>query len=85
MQIQRQYPSIGFTTDKEQNYLIDPITAPLVVQSFQNHVNGMGMKQIADELNLLGVKNHRGVKIKIDNINSMLKNRKHLGEYKSRG
>ena len=40
---------IGFTTDKEQNYLIDPITAPLVVQSFQNYVNGMGMKQIADE------------------------------------
>ena len=58
---------IGFTTDKEQNYLIDPITAPLVEQSFQNYVNGMGMKQIADELNLLGVKNHRGGKIKIVN------------------
>lgn len=75
---------IGFTTDKEQNYLIDPITAPLVVQSFQNYVNGMGMKQIADELNLLGVKNHRGGKIKIDNVNSMLKNRKYLGEYSYR-
>ena len=48
---------------------------------YKNYVNGMGMKQIADELNLLGVKNHRGGKIKIDNVNSMLKNRKYLGEY----
>lgn len=72
---------IGFTTDKEQNYLIDPITAPLVRQAFENYVNGMGMKRIADELNLLGVKNTRGFDIKIDNIQSMLKNRKYIGEY----
>ena len=74
---------IGFTIDKEKHYQLDEITAPAVLDAFKMYANGMGMQQIADELNIRGVRTQRhNGKLDVDNITSMLHNRKYIGEYK---
>ena len=72
---------IGYTTDKEQNYHIDPITAPFVLEAYQNYDEGMTMSEIAAILNQHEVKNTRGGRISIENVGSLLKNRRYTGEY----
>ena len=72
---------IGYTTDKEQNYHIDPLTVPFVLEAYQNYDEGMTMSEIAAILNLHEVKNTRGGRISIDNVASLLKNRRYTGEY----
>ena len=72
---------IGYTTDKEQNYHIDPLTAPFVLEAYQNYDEGMTMSEIAVILNQKEVKNTRGGRISIENVASLLKNRRYTGEY----
>ena len=72
---------IGYTTDKEQNYHIDPLTAPFVLEAYQNYEEGLTMSQIAAILNQHEIKNTRGGRISIENVASLLKNRRYTGEY----
>ena len=72
---------VGYTTDKEQNYHIDPVTAPFVLEAFQNYDEGMTMSEIAAILNQHEVKNTRGGRMSIDNVARLLKNRRYTGEY----
>ena len=72
---------IGYTTDKDQTYHIDPLTAPFVLEAYQNYDEGMTMSEIAAILNQHEVKNTRGGRISIDNVASLLKNRRYTGEY----
>ena len=72
---------IGYTTDKEQNYHIDLLTAPFVLEAYQNYDEGMTMSEIAAVLNQHEIKNTRGGRISIDNVASLLKNRRYTGEY----
>ena len=72
---------IGYTTDKEQNYHIDPLTAPFVLEAYQNYDEGMTMSEIAVILNQKELKNTRGGRISIENVASLLKNRRYTGEY----
>ena len=70
---------IGYTTDKEQNYHIDPLTAPFVLEAYQNYEEGLTMSQIAAILNQHEIKNTRGGRISIENVASLLKNRRYTG------
>ena len=72
---------VGYTTDKEQNYHIDPVTASFVLEAFQNYDEGMTMSEIAAILNQHEVKNTRGGRMSIDNVARLLKNRRYTGEY----
>ena len=72
---------IGYITDKEQNYHIDPLTAPFVLEAYQNYEEGLTMSEIAAILNQHEVKNTRGGRISIENVGSLLKNRRYTGEY----
>ena len=74
---------IGYVIDSDKHYQLDPITSPAVADAFQMYANGMGMQQIADELNIRGVRTQRhNGKLDTDNVTSMLHNRKYIGEYK---
>ena len=74
---------IGFVIDKEQHFQIDPITAPAVLDAFKMYADGKSMQDIANELNIRGVRTQRhNGKLDVDNITSMLHNRKYIGEYK---
>ena len=74
---------IGFVIDNEQHFQIDPITAPAVLDAFKTYAGGKSMQEIANELNIRGVRTQRhNGKLDVDNITSMLHNRKYIGEYR---
>ncbi len=74
---------IGYVVDSDKHYQLDPVTAPAVADAFKMYANGMGMQQIADELNIRGVRTQRNNgKLDVDNITCMLHNRKYTGEYR---
>lgn len=74
---------IGFVIDSEQHFQIDPITAPAVLDAFKMYADGKSMQDIANELNIRGVRTQRhNGKLDVDNITSMLHNRKYIGEYR---
>ena len=74
---------IGYVIDSDKHYQLDPVTSPAVADAFEMYANGMGMQQIADELNIRGVRTQRhNGKLDTDNVTSMLHNRKYIGEYK---
>ena len=75
---------IGYTTDSEQFFQIDPLTAPAVLEAFQHYANGTSMHEIVEEMNLKGVRTKRGGRINLNCITRILHNRKYIGEYKYR-
>lgn len=75
---------IGYTIDSEQNFQIDPLTAPLVLECFLKYDRGATIKQLVDFLNSKGVKTYRNKPLRIDCVKRMLKNRRYIGEYKYR-
>ena len=75
---------IGFTTDSERHYVINPLTAPFVVEAFKAYDEGMTMRKIAEMFNERGLKNQRGSILEPDSINRMLRNRRYIGEYSYR-
>ena len=75
---------IGYYIDEQQHYKIDPQTAPVILEVFNNYKNGMSMKKIADMLNNQGLRSSQGGKITINIINHILKNRRYIGEYRYR-
>ena len=75
---------IGYTTDSNQCFQIDPLTAPIVLDAFKHYADGATMREITDEMNIRGVRTKRGGKISINSVTRMLHNRKYIGEYKYR-
>ena len=77
-------PTIGFTSDKEQNILIDPVKAPFVLDAFKMYDDGSTMSQIRDFLNEHNVLNSRGNLHTVNSVAKILKNRRYIGEYSYR-
>lgn len=72
---------IGYIISKENDFQINPDTAPLVVTAFQMYDDGVTMKKIAEDLNSKGLRNTRGTKLNINAISKLLSNRRYIGEY----
>ena len=77
-------PTIGFTSDKEQNILIDPVKAPFVLDAFKMYDDGSTMSKIRDFLNEHNVLNSRGNPHTVNSVAKILKNRRYIGEYSYR-
>ena len=75
---------IGYIIDEEQHFQIDPLTAPFVLDAFKKYDKGATMTDIRDWLNDSGVKNARGLPLNYGSVQSMLKNRRYIGEFKYR-
>ena len=75
---------VGYVIDENQFFQIDPLTAPAVLAAFQQYASGVNMRQIADEMNLKGVRTKAGGKMSINSVTSMLHNRKYIGEFRYR-
>ena len=73
---------IGYVIDENQLYQLDPLSASAVREAFQHYAEGATMKQIADELNMKGVRTTRGGRITLNSVTTMLHNRKYIGEYR---
>ena len=73
---------IGYTTDENQFYIIDPLTAPAVLDAFKHYAEGSTMQEITNELNLKGIRTKKNTPITLNTVTRMLHNRKYIGEYR---
>ena len=72
---------IGYKINKDRKFEIDSETAPYVLSAFKMYEDGMTMQEIADELNVKGIRNTRGTKLNINTVSNLLSNRRYMGEY----
>ena len=72
--------TIGYKIDEDKFYHLDPLTSPLVLEAFQRYDNGDKMVEIVNFLNNKGVRNMLGGKMTHSSVNTMLKNRRYIGE-----
>ncbi len=75
---------VGYKIDGEQQFQIDPLTAPIVLEAFQKYNDGATIIEIVHMLKEKGIKPQRGKEMGVDNIKRLLKNRRYIGEYKYR-
>ena len=74
----------GYIIDKENNFQLNPETAPFVLSAYQMYDDGKTMSEIAEDFNSKGLRNTRGTKFNINAISKILRNRRYIGEYKYR-
>lgn len=72
---------LGYQVDSEQFFQIDPLTAPFVLEAFQQYAEGATMTQVRDWLNEHGIKNNRGLPLNYNSVQHLLHNRRYMGEY----
>ena len=72
--------TIGYKIDADKFYRIDSLVAPLVLEAFQRYDNGEKIVEILNYLNAKGVRNMLGGKLTCSSMNTMLKNRRYIGE-----
>ena len=71
---------IGYTVDEEKFFQIDPLKAPFVVEAFQRYNDGATMKELMNWLNDSGVTTNRNQKFTYNSIQTLLTNRRYIGE-----
>ncbi len=72
---------VGFIINKQRCFEIDTEKAPLILEAFKMYDEGRTMQEIADELNVKGLRNARGTMLNINSISTILSNRRYKGEY----
>lgn len=72
---------LGYLLGDEQKLIIDPQTAPLVVEIFKRYSEGETVRSIVDDLNSRNLKTKRNRPFSMNSFNALLKNRKYIGEY----
>lgn len=74
---------LGYLLDKKaQKLVIDPVTAPLVVEIFEKYADGKSVRSIVEDFNTRRLKTKKGQPFNINSFSSLLKNRKYIGEYR---
>ena len=73
---------IGYTVNKDQFYVIDPVKAPWVLESFKWYNDGKTIREIVTLLNAKGVTTSKGSNVTINIVTNLLKNRRYTGEYR---
>ena len=71
---------IGYTVDEEKFFQIDLLKAPFVVEAFQRYNDGATMKELMNWLNDSGVTTNRNQKFTYNSIQTLLTNRRYIGE-----
>lgn len=73
---------LGYLLDKQtQKLVVDPETAPLVVEIFERYSEGATVRSIIEDFNSRGLTTRRGKPFNTNSFNALLKNRKYIGEY----
>ncbi len=75
---------IGYIINQDHRFEIDPKTAPFVLEAYKMYDEGRTMQEIADDLNVKGLRNTRGTLLNINSISKILSNRRYIGEYSYR-
>ncbi|MCL1794509.1 MAG: recombinase family protein [Oscillospiraceae bacterium] len=72
---------VGYIIDSEQYFQIDPLTSPVVLESFKRYDKGATIVELVHWMNEKGIQPHRGKDMGIDSVKRLLKNRRYIGEY----
>ena len=74
---------LGYALDKQtQKLVIDPETAPLVVEIFTRYADGETVRSMIEDFNARGLTTRKGKPFSMSSFNAPLKNRKYIGEYR---
>ena len=73
---------LGYRLGTDQRLEIDPLTAPVVQEIFRRYAAGESTKDIRDDLNSRGIKTARNNRFTYSSFETILKNRKYIGEYR---
>lgn len=72
---------LGYSVDKNDKYIIDEDTAPIVLKIYNDYANGKPLQSIVNDLNAQGLKTSIGGKFNINGLRRILHNRAYIGEY----
>ena len=72
---------VGYKIDKDHHYKVDELVAPFVKEAFLMYANGKKIKDIVEYLSDNGIVSSRGKKLTKTSMNTVLQNRKYIGEY----
>ncbi|RGX54684.1 recombinase family protein [Anaerotruncus sp. AF02-27] len=72
---------LGYLLGAEQKLVVDPSTAPIVVEIFKRYAEGETIRSIIEDLNGRQLRSKRNKPFSIGSFNALLKNRKYIGEY----
>ena len=72
---------LGYKVDDTKHYIIDEATAPVVQYIFKQYADGKPLTEIADELNVQGVRTMLGREFKVNSLRHILKNKAYTGVY----
>lgn len=75
-------PPLGYKTDADKRYEIDPKGAQIVREIFEMYASGSTVKQIIDYCNSHGYKTSYGHKFNKNSLHAMLCNNKYKGVYR---
>lgn len=73
---------LGYMLGEDQKLVVDPDTAPLVLEIFQRYADGESKKSIKDSLNARGLRTRKGNAFTTGSFNTLFTNRKYIGEYR---
>ena len=73
---------LGYLTNSDKKFIIDPDTAPTVRMIFNMYAKGSTCTEIINALNKKGLRTLRGGKFNKNSLRSILKNEKYIGVYK---
>lgn len=73
---------LGYLLGEDQKLVVDPETAPLVLEIFQRYADGESKKSIKDSLNTRGLCTRRGNAFTVGSFTALFTNRKYIGEYR---
>lgn len=73
---------LGFLTDRDHKFVIDPETSPTVRMVFDLYANGHTISEIITMLNEKGLRTRSGKPFNKNSLNIMLKNEKYIGTYR---
>jgi len=73
---------MGYILGEDKRLVIDPLTAPLVLEIFNRYAQGETIRSIVEDFNRRGLKTKWNRPFNPNSFNVILKNRKYIGEYK---
>ena len=76
---------LGYMKGPDQKLVINPATAPIVVEIFTRYAEGETIREIIQSLNKRGIKTTRGKQFQQNSLDIMLANKKYLGVYNGVG
>ena len=72
---------LGYLTDENKRFVIDPKTAPAVKMIFNMYAEGSSVTEIINELNRQGIRTIRGGMFNKNSLHKILDNEKYTGVY----